>query len=164
MPASPHNAKSSYRETVLRHVLVGELLRGLWLAGRPAEVLTPEVDDAGYDLVVGSGPIIRHVQLKTSHVGSSTASVKVNVRLAEKPSACVVWTIFDPETMQADRHLWFGGEPGQPLPSLDGLKVAKHSKANAEGVKAERPGVRVLPKGRFEVLDSAADLIDRLFG
>ncbi len=127
-------------------------------------MLTPEVDDAGYDLVVGSGPVIRHVQLKTSHVGSSTASVNINVRLAEKPSGCVVWTMFDAETMRIDSHLWYGADPGEPLPSLDGLRVARHSRANTGGVKAERSDIRVLPRGRFEVLNSAADLVDRLFG
>lgn len=143
---------------------MGELLRELWLAERPAEVLKPEVDDAGYDLVVGSGSIIRHVQLKTSHLGSTTRNVNINVRLADKPSGCVVWTLFDSETMRIDSHLWYGAEPGEPLPSLDGLRVAKHSRANSDGVKSERSDIRILPKGRFETLDSAADLIDRLFG
>jgi hypothetical protein len=31
--------------------------------------------------------------------------------------------------------LFFGSEAGKPLPDLGDLKIAKHTKANAEGVK-----------------------------
>ncbi len=43
-----HSFRSSYREMVLHHLFVGELLRTLWLKGLHAEVLRPRTDDSGY--------------------------------------------------------------------------------------------------------------------
>ena len=61
------------------------------------------------------------------------------------------------------QYRWFGGLPGEPLPDL-GDVVAKHSKANAQGVKLERPAIRKVNLGQFERLPDAAALLDRLFG
>ena len=58
---------SSHREKVVEHVFLGELLRHLWVAQiAGVQVLKPEVDASGYDLVLSLGKVIRHVQLKTS--------------------------------------------------------------------------------------------------
>jgi hypothetical protein len=61
------------------------------------------------------------------------------------------------------QYRWFGGIPGEPLPDL-GDVVAKHAKANAAGVKLERPGIRKVNLGRFERLDGPQELLERLFG
>ena len=56
---------SSHREKVVEHVFLGELLRHLWVARiAGVQVLKPEVDASGYDLVLSLGKVIRHVQLK----------------------------------------------------------------------------------------------------
>ena len=51
---------SSYRERLIEHLFVGEVLRDLWISGvAEVEVLRPEVDSAGYDVVMecgGGGP------------------------------------------------------------------------------------------------------------
>jgi len=49
------------------------------------------------------------------------------------------------------------------LPSL-GERIGKHSKANALGIKSERPTIRRLGKNRFEPIDDVPLLVDRLFG
>lgn len=149
---------------LLNHLFVGEILRHLWGLGYYAEVLWPEVDDGGYDVVLDCGGIIRHVQVKASHVKSKTARVNVNLGLATKPSGCVVWLIFDEDTLVFDRFLWFGESPGKKLPPTRKLTIAKHTKANAQGVKTERQGIRVLPKAKFERLETISELAGRLFG
>ena len=53
--------------------------------------------------------------------------------------------------------------PGLPLPDL-GEQVARHTKGDAAGAKAERPAIRVLAKGRFERDLGLDDIIDRMFG
>ena len=63
-PQSARSSQSSYQEMLIEHLFTGDLLRTLW--PRHAEVLKPQVDDGGYDLVVEVGSIIRHIQLKTS--------------------------------------------------------------------------------------------------
>lgn len=65
-------------------------------------------------------------QLKSSHTGSSTADVKVDLHLAKKPSGCVIWVWFDPRTLRVGPFLWFGSKPGLHLPNLSTLKLAKH--------------------------------------
>jgi hypothetical protein len=102
--------------------------------------------------------------LKSSHVGSTTANIKVNIALAPKPNGCVIWMLFDPADLAFRSFLWFGGEPNEPLPSLDGFKIGRHSKGNATGEKIERPNIRVVPKGRFEPLATIGEVVERLFG
>ncbi|HEY2528196.1 MAG TPA: hypothetical protein VGJ20_09660, partial [Xanthobacteraceae bacterium] len=66
-----------------------------------------------------------------------TASIK----LAEKPSGCMLWILFDQDTLQLGPLLWFGGRRGEKLRDLGGL-IAKHAKANSRGEKTEKPGHR----------------------
>lgn len=78
LTATEHSLYSSYREALLEHLFAGEIMRHLWLRGNVRiETLKPQVDDCGYDLVLEANGVVRHVQLKASHTGSSTRSVKV---------------------------------------------------------------------------------------
>ncbi len=114
---SVHSEQSAFREKLLEHLFIGEVLRHLWRRGvTNAEFLRPEVDSGGYDLVIAWGKIIRHIQLKSSHKGSATSRQSVHIRLADKPSGCVVWMVFDEATLELGPFLWFGGRPGEPLP------------------------------------------------
>jgi len=61
-------------------------------------------------------------------------------------------------------YRFFGNDAGQPLPSLDEFKTAKHTKGNKDGEKAERPSIRVVPKGHFKTIDTTTELANRLFG
>jgi hypothetical protein len=160
-----HAEKSSLREKIIEHVFVGEVLKALWRRGiRNIEVLKPEVDAGGYDLVMDLQGITRHIQLKSSYTGASTKKQKVSLALAAKPSGCVVWIRFDPDTLKLGPFLWFGGKPGEPLPDISSFPVAKHTKANAQGIKLERPNLRVLSKSRFTVLNTMDDVLAVLFG
>jgi hypothetical protein len=79
---------STLRERIVEHVFVGDVLRTLWRRGvTDVEILRPEFDAHGYDVVMSRGPVVRHVQLKTQAAGK----VSVGRALAEKPSGCVVW-------------------------------------------------------------------------
>ena len=85
------------REKVLEHLFVGELLQSLWRNGvYDTEVLRAEVDAGGYDLVLESRGVLRHVQLKSSHRDANRRQVTINSALTRKPSGCVVWIEFDP--------------------------------------------------------------------
>jgi hypothetical protein len=159
-----HTENSSYREKLIEHLFVAELLKLSWLHhGCSLEIAKPEVDNAGYDLIAETSGLVRHIQLKTSVIGGKTASQKVHTRLAEKPSGCVVWVYFNEKTMGLGPFLYFGAEAGKPLPTLDNRKVAKHTKGNKDGVKAERPNVRVMPKGSFKEIKSIDEIYAQLF-
>jgi hypothetical protein len=155
---------SSHREKVVEHVFLGELLRHLWvrrIAG--VQVLKPEVDAAGYDLVLALGKVIRHVQLKTSMHDATTRSQPIHASLGEVPSGCVVWIRLN-EDLRFNHFRWFGGEPGQQLPDLTRFKRAKHTRANAQGVKSVRVQTWAVPESKFERVADLEGLVGRLFG
>ena len=159
--------KSMFYEQLVEHVFVSEVLQEVWYYfGKTVEVLRSEVDSSGYDVVFECNGILRHVQLKTSKADAKASGQKVNVALANKPGGCIVWLVRheDRETCRVRlSYLFFGGKAGQRLPSLEGFKVAKHTKANAEGVKAERTAVRIVPKSRFVPISSTRELVECLF-
>lgn len=68
---SKHTNHSSFREKLIEHIFVGEILKLSWLQGDCAiEIARPEVDNSGYDLIAEHLGLIRHIQLKSSFVGS----------------------------------------------------------------------------------------------
>ena len=156
---SQHTHQSSYREKLIEHLLLGELLKVSWRNDCALEIARPEVDNSGYDAIVEVKSVIRHVQIKASIVGGKTASQKIHVRLADKPSGCVVWVFFR-EDLSLKYFLFFGGASGEPLGSLDTFKVARHTKGNKDGFKAERQNLRVTPKRRFKRIET----VDALYG
>lgn len=164
--------ESSFREKLLEHVFVSELLQEAWLNRKPqmVEVLRSEVDSSGYDLVLECNGVVRHVQLKSSRDGAKTSRQNVNVKLAKKPCGCVVWLNFaeagTPKRVKLS-YLFFGGRPGEPLcddETLRGFQITKHTKGDATGHKAERPGSRVVPKSAFTKIASTRELLEKLFG
>lgn len=173
---SLHYRLSSYREKLVEHLFIAELLKTAWLHEHPpVEVLRSEVDMHGYDLVLARGPVVRHVQLKASTLTGQAGFQKVHVSLKDKPAGCVVWvrTEEHKEEGRIDlKYSFFGGGPNEPLPlRLDRVgdklahRVATHTKANAQGVKAERPNIREVPKSEFaDVPGGMLELIERLFG
>lgn len=159
-----HYLKSSFREKLIEHLFIGELLKLSWLDGSSSlEVAKPEVDNQGYDLIAEENGIIRHIQLKAAHLEAKAAKQKVHIALSTKPSGCIVWVYFNEKTLELGPFLFFGGLPGLPLPSLEGFRVAKHTKANAEGVKAERPEIREIPRGKFARYDTVEQIYEQLF-
>jgi hypothetical protein len=156
--------QSVFRERLLEHLLIGELLKYSWLrCGATLEVSQPSIDRSGHDVVLEANGITRHVQLKASRIVTAASSQKVHVGLASKPSGCVVWVRFDPQDMRLDSFLFFGGAPGVPLPDLGNFKVAKHTKGNAKGIKAERPNIRLVPKSQFRPVPNIEELYGALF-
>ena len=162
---SRHSYHSSFREKLIEHLLIGELLMCSWRNGDCSlEISRPEVDRAGYDLVAEHGTFLRHIQLKAAKKGATTAKQRVHVALAEKPSGCVVWAFFDDDSLRLGPFLFFGEEPGQRLPDLKSFGVSKHTKGTAQGVKTQRPNFRDVPKGRFRRFDTIEELWLALFG
>ncbi len=157
--------ESVYRERLLEHLLIGDLLKYSWLHAQASlEVSQPAIDRSGHDVVLEANGVTRHVQLKTSSHSAKTRSQKVHVGLATKPSGCVIWTRFDRESMQLGPFKFFGGAPGAPLPSLADFPVAKHTKGNAEGVKKERANLRVVSISKFTEVADIQELYMALFG
>ena len=130
---------------------------------RDLEVLRPEVDSGGYELALEFRGLTRHMQLKSSFIGARRSEVTANVKLLDRPSACILWIFFDPNTLLLGPFLWFGGAPGEKMPLL-GEKIARHTKPNAMLKKADRPAHRVIAKSRFTTLETIDQVIQKLVG
>ena len=162
---SKHYLWSSYREMLIEHVFVSEVMKYAWYHDEHIEVLKPQTDDAGYDLVLGCKGIYRHVQLKTKSKDATARSVNLNIALASPDkSGCIIWIVFDPDTIELGPYLWFGDLPGQPISNTDDLPVAKHNKANAQGQKLERPNIRKVKQSLFTPLENIDGVMHKLFG
>ena len=159
-----HSLNSSFREKLIEHLLVGELLKLSWANKEfSLEVSKPEIDNSGYDLIIEANGMLRHIQLKSTFVGAKTSRQNIHVSLAKKTSGCILWIYFDQTTLELGPFLFFGGDPGNPLPSLNNLKVAKHTKGDAHGHKAERPNIRTINKGCFTRYETVKELYNALF-
>jgi hypothetical protein len=140
-------------------------MRHVWLSGiKRLEILKPQVDDGGYDLVLEGNAITRHVQLKATFRGSKVHRFNLNMGLALKPSGCAIVMLFDPKSLELGPYLWLGGLPGKPLPDLSRYPVGKHTKRDAKGVKGERAKIRVVPRAAFQPVPTIPVLAERLFG
>jgi len=166
LPASPSDwLRSSHRAALVELLFVAEILRYLW-GKEMVEVLKPLVDEAGYDVALECNGVLRHIQLKASRLGEEKPKRQtLNLHLASKPNGCVVWVLiddtFDPKMF---RYLWFGNAPGKGFPPTKSLKVAKSTRANAQGIKPARPGIRVLPRTAFQEIATLGELVQLLFG
>lgn len=161
---SQDSEHSTYREKLIEHLFVSELLKLSWLHHKCSlEVAEPEVDNSGYDLIAEAHGTVRHIQLKASFIGGKTARQKINSKLAEKPSGCVIWIYFNKETLRLGPFFYFGAKPGMPLPNL-GMRIAKHERGNRDGIKATRPNIRQLNKGAFSRIESIEGIYSALFG
>jgi hypothetical protein len=161
---SENSTRSSLRESIIEHLFIGEILKELWKEhATQVEVLKPQVDDAGYDIVIeckrntkSNTSIPCYIQLKSSYDGSKTAKVSLNEKLTSKPHWCVIWIFFDKETLSLGPYRMF---PGQHSPNIAKFRPTKHTRGN----KAIRPGHRDVPKNEFDELAKIEDVIGKLF-
>jgi hypothetical protein len=159
-----HYLQSSLRGKLLEHLFIGELGRELWKQGRrDIEILRAEIDFAGYDLVLECNGVLRHVQLKSSHLTANTRKQTVNIGLSEKPCGCVVWIKFDEATLKLGPFLWLGGSPTEKL-SLRGERPALRTTRNRMGVRPPRQNLRVVSESKFKKVATMSDLAAELFG
>ena len=78
--------------------------------------------------ITGASPIPDN---KVSYMGGTTSRQKGRVKLAEKPSGCIVWNYFNDETSDLGPFYFFGGEPGHLMPSISDSKIARHPRGDA---------------------------------
>jgi hypothetical protein len=165
-PEEKHSLRSSEREEYVEYIFLGQLCAHGWANDRFVEVARSKTDAFGYDLVLSSGPVTRHVQLKASRSDGSTRSQKINTALAQKPGGCVVWIKVDGDTLAPRTFAWLDLPTQWPAANLNrtpGVKVARHTKGNAQGVKAERANIMEVGWRNFTQLTSIAEVFERLF-
>jgi hypothetical protein len=154
---------STLRERIVEHVFVDDALRALWRLGvHNVEVLRPEFDAHGYDLVMAQGLVVRHIQLKT---GNARRPAKVSLArvLAEKPSGCAIWIRLGPE-LEMGPYFWLGGSPSAPLPPIAGYPNSRRTTHNKDQVRPIRSNHHDVPGSAFRRRDTLEEILQDLFG
>jgi hypothetical protein len=146
-------------EKAMEYRFLADLTAALLTRGIPFEILRPEVDARGHDLVIEAGGVLRHIQLKGLGEGGRRSDFTLHQGLMSRPSACVIATVYDRTTLQPTGYRWLGGPPGVPIRPL-GDRLAHHTR----GAKAERPDHRTVRLSQFDRVGTMDDLVDRLFG
>jgi len=161
--ADQNSTHSTLRERVVEHVFVGEALRTLWRHGViNVEVLRPEFDAHGYDLVMARGRIVRHIQFKTGR-GKKPGDISIARSLASKPAGCVIW-IRVSAALDMGPFFWFGGSVREPLPGIEAFAVPLRATHNKKGERPPRHNHREIPATLFEELSTLDDVLVRLLG
>jgi len=163
MAQDKHSLHSSKREEYVEYIFLAKLCSYGWSKDRFVEVARAQTDAFGYDVVLGSGEITRHVQLKASVEGGRTARQKISKLLRDKQSGCVIWLKINPDTLKPSKYGWFGGKPNEAIPNL-GSKPSKHTKANAQGEKGFRTNHLDVSWADFTKLSTIEQVFQHLFG
>jgi hypothetical protein len=162
MDVSAHYEKSTLRERIVEHVFVGEALRTLWRYGvDDVELLRSEFDAHGYDLVLARGRVVRHIQFKTG-TSKKPGPISVSLALADKPSGCVLWIRISRD-LEMKPFFWFGGRPGDPLPSIKGYEQPRRPMRNKDGERRPRKNHRLVPSEQFRRLETIGEVLRVLF-
>jgi hypothetical protein len=156
---------SLYIEKTLLHLFLAQLSQVVWTQEESPllEISSAEIDNRGYDVVLSVGRITRHVQLKSEKTGGRRRNADINLGLAEKPSGCVVWSEYKPDSLEFVQFFFFGAAPGKRLPDIGNYPVALNARRNAIG-RMPRKNVRLVSKKHFEEIGSIEALAEKLFG
>ena len=151
-----HSGRSNYRESLIEKQFLHSLLDALW--PEEVEVLRPDVDLGGYDLVLEARGEVRHLQLKSALHRFKKQNRIVRGRLSSKPAGCVLCIVIG-DDLKPDHYRWFGGAPGERLPDL-----TNHPIAMRPGTRKQRLDAYEVPAECFRRVDRIEQLIEALFG
>ena len=138
-------------EAALRHAFLTELYSYLWSFNPTIslQVFTADVDDSGFDLLLTANQQIRHVQLKSSFVGSTTKKVRVRDSLFEQRGGYILGCHYSPETLRITGYSFLGFTHDKESFDLKLFPKARSIGANAKGEKKLQDGVHMVPWTSF---------------
>ena len=156
---------SHYVENTLRHVFLSDLCRALWRRDHTQRlhIYNNEVDDAGFDLVIGLGSIVRHVQLKARNTTGRARSISAHTALASAQGGCIVWMFFSTDTLTIEHYRFFGQPSGEAMSDISHLPEVLTQRRNIRGQRTVRPHHRTVRRSDFSQPLSTEELIDALF-
>jgi hypothetical protein len=159
---------SLYFEKMVEHKFISDIMTYCWYKNKTTlEILHSEIDSNGYDLLISYKDINRYIQLKTSEENGKTVNQKLNSLIVNKQNPCIIWIIRNYDIKRKIfnfNYLFWGSNIDSPLPDIGRYKIAKHTKANAQGIKKQRQNIRLIPKKDFIKFDDIERLFEKLFG
>ena len=158
--------RSSYVENILIHRLVANLAGEMWRRdpSTPMHIFNSEVDESGFDLVLGCGDKLRYIQVKQVHLTGSASKFSVRLEFTRLLGSCVIVIVHTADELQVDHYLFYGGAADEPMPSVEHNKpTVSPIKKDAEGKKKVRAHYRDIPRRRFQGPLDTPTLLDVLF-
>ena len=158
--------RSSYVENVLVHRMVASLAGELWRRDptRPLHIFNSEVDDSGFDLVLGCGTQLRYIQVKQVHSKGATSKFSVRLDFTRMPGSCVVVVVHTEDDLMVDHFLFYGGAAHESMPSVEDNKPSMvPGKRDIDGNRKTRQHYRDVKRNKFRGPLTIAELLDALF-
>lgn len=158
--------RSSYVENVLIHRLVAALAGELWRHDPESQlhIFNSEVDNSGFDLVLGYRDQLRYIQIKQVHVKGAASKFSVSLDFSRIPGSCVVLIVHTESDLQIDHCCFFGCSVREPMANIEALKTTVSPiKRGADGKKKTREHYRDIPRKRFQGPFSPDQLLRVLF-
>lgn len=158
--------RSSYVESILTHALVAAIGQELWRRDPwlDVQVFNAEVDDSGFDLVLGCNGSMRYIQIKQTHMKGKAAKYSLRQDFSQLVGGCAVVIVYDAVTLETDHCLFFGGPPNATMPDIGDNPVTQSpGRRTAEGVRKVRQNYRDLPRSHFQGPLAVPQLVDLLF-
>lgn len=159
--------RSSYVENVLVHRMVADLAGELWRRDPtlPLHIFNSEVDDSGFDLVLGCGTKLRYMQVKQVHMDGKASKFSVRLDFTRMPGSCVVVVVHTADELMVKHFLFYGGAVHEPMPSVEDNKQSKlPGKRDIDGNRKIRQHYRDLKRNKFKGPLTTKQLLDALFG
>jgi hypothetical protein len=158
--------RSSHVENILTHALVAKIAQELWTRDPwlDLQVFTSDVDDSGFDLVLGCKGVMRYIQIKQTHLQGRAVKYSLRLDFARMVGACAIVLVYQANTLEIDHCLYFGGDCGERLPSIEDHRVSQSpGRRGADGVRKVRENYRDVPRRAFLGPLSIGNLVDKLF-
>jgi hypothetical protein len=158
--------RSSHVENILTHALIAKVAQDLWRRDPclDLQVFTADVDDSGFDLVLGCKGIMRYIQIKQTHLLGTAVKYSLRLDFARITGACAVVLIYEGTTLEIDHCLFLGGMPAEPIADIEGNRISQSpGRRTADGARKSRENYRDVPRRDFHGPLSISELVDRLF-
>ncbi len=158
--------RSSYVENVLVHRMVASLAGELWRRDptTPLHIFNSEVDDSGFDLVLGCGSKLRYIQVKQVHARGAASKFSVRLDFTRMPGSCIVVVVHTEDELLVDHFLFYGGAVHEPMPSVEENKPSiLPGKRGIDGHRKTRQHYRDVKRNKFRGPLTTAELLNALF-
>lgn len=158
--------RSSYIENVLIHQFVALLAGALWKRDPRAAltIFNAEVDDSGFDLVLGCGSMLRYLQIKQTHLLGRVQKFSIRQDFSQMAGSCVVVIVFAEDTLTIDHFQFYGGRVDEPMPTIDKRRPSVvPGRRTADGSRKVRDHYQDIPRSHFERIESPIELLEHLF-
>jgi len=158
--------RSSHVENILTHAFIVAIAQELWRRDpwHDLQVFKAEVDDSGFDLVLGCRGGVRYIQIKQTHLQGNAVKYSLRLDFSKMVGGCAIVIVYRAETLEIDHWLFLGGDPANAMPSIEHLPATvSPGRRTAEGTRKVRENYRDVPRKFFQGPLTIAELLDLLF-